>query len=204
MRASRPRRSPAAYPSPRFHFHGVRFFDRDERGHVRGPAVDVLRADLDRLEEAERADALLRLLDRAAPEQIARRVRQSPADDAIVDAPVAGDVDGPEETDRARFGAHDRRAPVSRRSARARCQPARTDTRGSAGFRPRARPRLFPASSVSVIPARSGRSSRSSSRASAGSGVNALQPHLFDDDGIFGANCGRRMPAGGGEQKQGQ
>ena len=105
MRASTPRRSPAAYPSAEIPLPWRPLFDRDERGHGCGLRVDIVRPDLDRLEQAERADALLRLLDRAAPEQIARRVREAPADDAIVDAPVAGDVDGAEESERARLGA---------------------------------------------------------------------------------------------------
>ncbi len=87
------------------------FFDRNERGYECGLAVDVLCPDLDRFEEAKRTNALLRLLDRAAPEQIARHIRQAPPDDAIVHALVAGDLDGAEETDCARFGAHDHTRP---------------------------------------------------------------------------------------------
>ena len=98
-------------PEPEIPLPWRPLLDRDEGGHVSGPLVDVLRADLDRLEQAERADTLLCLLDRAPPEQIARRVRQPPADDAIVHAPVSGDVDGAEETDRAGFGANDDARP---------------------------------------------------------------------------------------------
>ena len=204
MRASTPSRSPAAYPSSEIPLPWRAFFDRDERGHDCGLVVDVVCADLDRLEQAERADPLLGLLDRAAPEQIARRVRQPPADDAIVHTPVAGDVDRAEEPERARFGAQNHTRPRSRRSARARCRPARTDSRGSEGSRRHARPQPSPASSVSAIPARSGKSSRRSSRTSSGKHIEALEPDFFDDDGISGSDFGWRMPAGGGEKEQGQ
>ena len=71
-------------------------------------------------------------------------VRQPPADDAIVDAPVAGDVDGAEKSDRAGLGAHDHARPHAGRSARARCRPAHMGGRGSEESRPHARPPPFP------------------------------------------------------------
>src|SRR5215203_802094 len=85
--------------------------DRYERGHSRGLRVDVVRADRDRLEEPRCAEALLALLDRAAAEQIARRVRQPPPYDAIVHAPVSRDVDSAEYSERAWLSANDDARP---------------------------------------------------------------------------------------------
>ena len=177
------------------------FFDRNERGHECGLAVDVLRADLDRFEEAERADALLCLLDRAAPEQIARHVRQSPPDDAIVHARVAGDVHGAEETDRARFGAHDH------------ARPSRVDRlAGDANLCVRMAVVLkdFDSALARGFFQFIGESDADAKRQIArkllahfdGKRVEALEPDLFDDDGIFGSDCGRDASAGRDAAKQ--
>ncbi len=85
----------------------VLLFHRDQRRHFRRLIVDVVRSNLDRLEQAERADPLLSSLNRAAAKQVARRVGHPPSNDGIVDAPIARDVDAPEIPERARLRAHD-------------------------------------------------------------------------------------------------
>src|SRR5687768_5823934 len=78
-------------------------FNRNECGNLRRPSVDIVRANLHRLEQSSRSDALLCTLDGAAAEEIAGRKRKASADDAIVHVLIPRDVDRPEESDCARL-----------------------------------------------------------------------------------------------------
>ena len=84
-------------PNPQIPLPRGALFDGDERRNVCGPRGGVLHANVDGLEETERADALLRALDRAPPERLAWRVADPPPDDSIVHTPVAHNVDRAEK-----------------------------------------------------------------------------------------------------------
>ena len=196
MRA-RPEAFASAYPSPSSTARAS-LVDRYERGDHGGLIVDVVCTNFDRFEKAERTDALLRLLDRAAPEQIAGNVRQTSADDPIVDVPVAGNVDRPEDAERAGFRAqHD---PGARRIDRlARDPHLRIRTPVVLQNLDGTLTAVFSTSSVSATPARSGKSSARSSRTQRAA-RRSLRAVLFNDDRLSGCDF-RRDP--GARHKKG-
>ena len=141
--------------------------DGDDCRHFRRTRIGFS-TDVDRLEESQRPDALLTMFESSPPEEIARSVSKPAADDGVIHAAVAGDLDGTKEAAGARFGSHDQtRAILTDRLARNLHLRERITVVLERLDRRRC---LRPArsSSVSATPGLIGSSSRSSSNSSAG------------------------------------